>query len=279
MRIIQNPELMLKLARQVRLERKKIGLVPTMGALHQGHLSLIQKARQENDFTVVSIFVNPAQFGPREDFKKYPRPFKEDLRLCRKEGVDVVFSPVIAKMYPARHKTYVMVKNLSDILCGRSRPGHFTGVATIVTKLFNIVQPDRAYFGQKDAQQAIIIKRMTSDLNMPLKIRVLATVRHKDGLAMSSRNSYLNKQERKDALVLWKSLQLAKLLIKNGARDAKRIIRSMRMVLKKKKSLKIEYIAIVDSHALRPVTRVAKGDLITLAAWVGRTRLIDNLIV
>ncbi len=250
-----------------------------MGALHLGHLSLMRQARQETDFVVVSIFVNPIQFGPKEDFKKYPRKLKQDALLCKKEGVDIIFYPAAKEMYPVNYKTYVEVGGLSDCLCGKSRPGHFKGVASVVTKLFNIVNPDTAYFGQKDAQQAIIIKKLVEDLNFPVKIKVMPTVRQNDGLALSSRNVYLNAKERKDALVLSQSLNLAKNLIKGGVRDADKITRILRSLINRKDTAKIDYIAIVSPEDLKAVKKVSGNCLIALAAWFGKTRLIDNAII
>lgn len=262
-----------------KLRGKTVGLVPTMGALHHGHLSLIYRAAKENDIVVVSIFVNPTQFGPKEDFKKYPRNLKRDVELCRKSGVNIVFAPYAKSMYGNDHNTYVNVYNLSDVLCGKSRPGHFKGVATVVTKLFNIVQPNNAYFGQKDAQQSVIIKKIVEDLNMPLKIKVIPTIREKDGLAMSSRNVYLSPKERKDALVLVQALRMAKLLINKGIIDSNRVIREMKAVVLNKDSVKIDYIAIVNVKNLQPIKKITKGSLIALAVHIGKTRLIDNIII
>ena len=214
MKIIRGIIPMQKLCGRLKAEGRKIGFVPTMGALHEGHLALIRKARKENDTLVVSIFVNPAQFGPKEDFKRYPRSLTRDSLLCKKCGVDIIFSPAVSSIYPKGYRTYVRVEGLSEVLCGAFRKGHFRGVATVVAKLFNIVQPDRAYFGQKDAQQCVIIKKMCRDLNMPLDIKVLPTVRGPGGLALSSRNAYLSPEERKDALVLFQALSKAKELIK-----------------------------------------------------------------
>jgi pantoate--beta-alanine ligase len=257
---------------------KSIGFVPTMGALHEGHLSLIRRARRENDIAVVSIFVNPTQFAPQEDLKKYPRDLKRDARLCSREGVDCIFYPAAGQMYPAGYRTYVTVEKLSDVLCGKSRPGHFKGVATVVTKLFNIVNPDSAYFGQKDAQQAIIIKRMASDLNMPVEIKVMPTLRAKDGLALSSRNVYLSKQERKDALVLSGALKAALNLVKAGAREPAKVIKKMQQLILAKKTAKIDYISLVDLDRLEPVKRISAGCLLALAVRIGKTRLIDNAV-
>jgi len=279
MRLIRSIKKMYEFSKKAHLEGKTIGFVPTMGYLHQGHLSLIRKARKENDIVVVSIFVNPIQFGPKEDFRKYPRDLKRDMNLAKQVGTDVIFYPDAKDMYPEGFKTYVNVEELSEKLCGKFRPGHFKGVATVVTKLFNIVCPDIAYFGQKDAQQAIIIKRMVADLNIPVKIKVLPIVREKDGLAMSSRNTYLNEKERKDALVLYQALNLAKELIKSGITDTKTIIRKMRQLIEKKKNAKIDYIEIVQMENLKSLKVISDNCLIALAVWIGKTRLIDNIIV
>lgn len=256
-----------------------IGLVPTMGYLHEGHLSLMRKAKRDTDKAVVSIFVNPAQFGPREDYTKYPRNFKRDERLAKSIGVDTIFYPSVMQMYPNRFCTYVNVENLTEGLCGKFRPGHFRGVTTVVTKLFNIVKPDIAYFGQKDAQQAIVIKKMTEDLNIPVKIKVMPTIREKDRLAMSSRNVYLSSDERKKALILYKSLQVARNLIKSGETNPAKIKNKMRMMIEKIKNSKIDYISIVDMDTMKDVKNLKANVLIALAVWIGKTRLIDNIIV
>lgn len=258
---------------------KLIGFVPTMGYLHEGHLSLIREARRENDLVVISIFVNPTQFGPKEDYRKYPRDFKRDEKLAESEGVDVIFYPSVKEMYQDRYRTYVEVTDITERLCGKSRPSHFKGVATVVTKLFNIVLPDVAYFGQKDAQQAIVIKRMVEDLNMDLKIKVMPIIREPDGLAMSSRNVYLSEKERMDALALYESLNLAKRLIKSGMRNAQKIKSQMRRLIDSKESARIDYISISDLKDLREIKYIKKDTLIALAVWVGKTRLIDNIIV
>ena len=265
-------------SRKNRRKGLTLGFVPTMGALHEGHASLIRSARKENDIVIVSIFVNPTQFGPREDFKKYPRDFQRDMLLCKREGVDVVFHPPASAMYPSNYRTSVLVEGLSEVLCASFRPGHFKGVATVVTKLFNIVGPKVAYFGQKDAQQAIIIKRMVRDLNIPAKIKVLPTIREKDGLALSSRNAYLNPKERKTAAVLYEALKKAKDLIKKGKRDARDVIRRMKRIIHRSGIVKIDYICIVDLDNLQPLKKITDNSLIALAAWVGKTRLIDNII-
>jgi pantoate--beta-alanine ligase len=240
---------------------------------------LIRWARRENNIVVVSIFVNPTQFGPKEDFKHYPRPLKKDFFLCRQESVDFIFYPTIKDIYPRCFATYVYVEGLSNLLCGESRPGHFRAVTTIVTKLLNIVHPDTAYFGQKDAQQAIIIKKMVSDLNIPVRIKVMPTVRDEDGLALSSRNMYLNSRERQDALVLFQSLKLGVSLIKSGERDAGKIIGRMSKLIREKNRAKIDYICVVDLKNLKPVKRISKNCLIALAVRIGKTRLIDNTII
>ena len=253
--------------------------MPTMGALHAGHFSLIKQARKENDIVVVSIFVNPAQFGAGEDFKKYPRSFKSDVESCRKLGVDFVFLPDKKDMYPKEYATFVNVEGLSDLLCGLNRPGHFRGVATVVAKLLNIIQPDTLYLGQKDAQQAIIIARMVKDLNFSVKVKVLPIVREKDGLALSSRNAYLSKNERAGAAVLFKALQLAEALISNGQRDTARLISRMKQLIEKNKQAKIDYVAILDPEQLREIKKVKPGSLIALAVKIGKTRLIDNITI
>ena len=227
---------------------------------------------------VVSIFVNPAQFGPGEDFKRYPRNFAADKEVCQKVKVDFLFAPRVKEIYPQGYCSYVRVKGLEDKLCGVFRPGHFQGVTTIVHKLFNIVQPDIAYFGQKDFQQAVIIKRMVRDLNIPVKIRVLPIVREKDGLAMSSRNKYLNRQQRKEALILFQSLQLAKEALKRGERNSARIISRMKKMIERVPEAKIDYVSIVDPETLEDVRLVRGRVLVALAVRIGRARLIDNII-
>ncbi|MBM3244233.1 MAG: pantoate--beta-alanine ligase [Candidatus Omnitrophica bacterium] len=279
MRIIHSIGLMQKVSSSGKARGKTIGFVPTMGALHAGHLSLIRAARKHSDLCVVSIFINPSQFGPNEDFKKYPRDLRGDTQLCRKEGVDIIFNPDPGEMYPDDFKTNVYVRQLSGLLCGKSRPGHFAGVATVVAKLFNIVQPDLAYFGQKDAQQAVIIKQMCRDLNFPLKIKIMPTLRNKDGLALSSRNEYLSPKEQGSALALQESLNLAKSCIKKGERNAARVIRLMRGLIRKEKSAKIDYVAIVDPRTLKPLKKITGGYLIALAVRIGKTRLIDNICI
>ncbi len=258
---------------------KTIGFVPTMGALHKGHISLIRRASLDSDVTVVSIFVNPAQFSPSEDFKKYPRDFSRDKNICKKEKVDVLFYPSAGQMYPPGYNTVVKVSQMDNTMCGKSRPGHFTGVATVVLKLLNITQPTTAYFGQKDAQQAAVIQRMSKDLNLPVRIKVLPIVRDNDGLALSSRNSYLDKGQRQDALILYRALMLAKNMIKGGEKDVKKIIRAMNTMISGNKNIRLDYIVIVDPLNLKPKNILSGNCLIALAAWLGKTRLIDNIIV
>lgn len=279
MRIVRAIKQMVQISKGIRLNKHRIGFVPTMGALHEGHLSLIRQARKENDFVVVSIFVNPTQFGPKEDFTKYPRDLNSDAKMCKNEGVDLIFAPSAKDMFPDNYKTYVEVKHLSDVLCGKYRAGHFKGVATVVSKLFNIIQPDIAYFGQKDAQQAIIIKKLTEDLNIPVEIKVMPTVREESGLAMSSRNKYLNEKEKKAAVGLHEALNKAQDLINKGKKDYQEIIRQVKAVLNKNKIKKIDYISIVDLQNLQSLSKIKGGVLVALAAWVGKTRLIDNIII
>jgi len=262
--------------------RKKgltVGFVPTMGALHEGHLSLIRQSIRDNDKTVVSIFVNPKQFGKNEDLSYYPRPINKDLYLCRKAGVDIVFSPCLKDMYAKDFRTKVSVEELGDSLCGEVRPGHFIGVATVVVKLFNIVGPDIAYFGQKDAQQAAVIKQLIKDLDFSVKLKVMPIVRENDGLALSSRNVYLNKQQRKDALILSQSLELAKGLVKNGTSSTKNIVGLIKKNINSVSSAKIDYVEIVQKDSLIPLKRVNNNAMLLLAVWIGKTRLIDNAIL
>jgi len=276
MLILKSPNKAHRTLSRIRREGKVIGFVATMGALHDGHLWLIRRALKENDIVVVSIFVNPAQFGPKEDLKRYPRPIKKDLSLCRKAGVDFVFLPDLKDIYPGGFCTYINVQGLSQRLCGKARPGHFQGVATVVAKLFNIIQPDTAYFGQKDFQQGVIIRRMVKDLNIPVRIKVLPTARGKDGLALSSRNSYLSAAERQDALVLPAALVLAQSMFQSGIRDAAKIISAVRQLVRKAKSAEVDYAAIVDPKDLRPPKKIDGGCLLALAVRIGRARLIDN---
>lgn len=277
-RVIKIAE-MKRVARALKSQGRTIGFVPTMGFLHQGHLSLVRESRKSADSTVVSIFVNPLQFGPKEDLKEYPRDIRRDSLLLEKEGVDYLFYPNSRDMYPEGYKTYVTVYDLEDKLCGRSRPGHFKGVSTVVLKLFNIVNPDLAFFGQKDAQQAIILKRMVKDLNLGVKIEVLPIIRDEDGLALSSRNIYLNSEERKAARVLLRSLKDAEILVKKGEKKSASLIERMREMIEAEPLAKIDYIEIVDLDELAPIKEIKKEALIALAVFIGKTRLIDNAII
>ena len=258
---------------------KTIGFVPTMGYLHEGHLSLVRESRRRCGATVVSIFVNPAQFGPSEDLQRYPRDLAKDSAMLEREGVDVLFVPAAEAVYPPGYKTYVEVRDLQDRLCGRTRPGHFRGVATVVLKLFNIVRPHVAFFGAKDAQQTVIIEKMARDLDLDVEIAVCPIVREPDGLAMSSRNVYLSPDERAAARVLSKSLTEAERLIREGERDASRIVGRMKDTIAGEPLARLDYAEIVEAESLEPVVEVRGGTLILLAVYIGRTRLIDNLRV
>ena len=258
---------------------RTIGFVPTMGALHEGHLSLVRAARNECDYTVVSIFVNPSQFGPGEDFAQYPRTLETDLDLLAGCGADLAFVPAGEEVYRPGHDTWVEVGATAGPLEGQCRPGHFRGVATVVLKLLNMVQPDAAYFGQKDYQQALVIRRMAADLDLPTAIRVCPIVREPDGLAMSSRNRYLTPAARQRALVLWKSLQLAGELVEQGERDARTIAARMRGVIETAEDARIDFVALVDPETLQPVETIAGPTLAALAVKIENTRLIDNCIL
>ncbi|MCS6963919.1 pantoate--beta-alanine ligase [Thermoflexus sp.] len=255
------------------------GFVPTMGYLHEGHLSLVRRARAENDRVAVSIFVNPTQFGPHEDYNRYPRDLNRDLRLLEPLGVDLVFAPPVEEMYPPGFQTWVIVEEVSRPLEGAARPGHFRGVATVVVKLLNIVQPDRAYFGQKDAQQAVVIRRMVQDLNIPVEIVVCPTVREPDGLAMSSRNTYLNPEERRAATVLFRALQAAKARYEQGERDAERLREVMREVIRAEPLARPDYVSVADPETLQELSWVEDRALLSLAVYIGKTRLIDNILL
>jgi pantoate--beta-alanine ligase len=264
---------------EARAAGKTIGLVPTMGALHEGHLSLVRTSSSECDFTVVSVFVNPTQFGPGEDFEKYPRDLERDTEVAAEAGADFIFAPPPGVMYPQGYATYVEVERLTEVLCGASRPKHFRGVTTVVTKLFNICKPDVAYFGQKDAQQAVVIKRMTRDLDMDVEIRVIPIVRESDGLAMSSRNKYLSEGERKQATCLFRALKRAEELFASGVADNGEIINEMTVVVEAEPDAIIDYISIVDADELGPVEQITGPALVALAVFFGETRLIDNTIL
>ena len=266
--------------RKLRLElAEPVGLVPTMGYLHDGHLAMVKQARAENSSVVVSIFINPTQFGPREDFASYPRNYERDLAMLEKEGADIVFMPPAAKMYPPQFNSWVEVDKITERLEGATRPGHFKGVTTVVAKLFNIVQPTRAYFGQKDAQQLAVIKKMVTDLNMNLEVISVPTVREPDGLAMSSRNRYLNREERQAATALYRALVLAQNLWLGGERDAGRIRQEMLTLLQKEPLATIDYVSIADAETLDELDTVKPHALVSLAVRIGKTRLIDNVVL
>ena len=258
---------------------RTIGLVPTMGALHDGHLSLVRRAKQECGVTVVSVFVNPAQFGPGEDYLNYPRDPERDTELLRSEGADFLFEPPVEEIYPPGFQSYITVEEVAEPLEGKFRPGHFRGVATVVAKLLNAVRPDRAYFGQKDAQQCVVIRRMVRDQHIPVEIVVCPTVREPDGLAMSSRNAYLDPEERKSATVLYRALCRARDLMERGERDAKTIEHEMRALIEAEPCARIDYAAVVDAETLQSVENVDRNSLAALAVWIGRARLIDNMRV
>ena len=266
-------------AAELRSRGRTIGLVPTMGFLHEGHLSLVRESLKKTEATVVSIFVNPLQFGPREDFQKYPRDPARDAAVLEAEGVSVLFQPAELEMYPEGYRTTVEVAGLQDKLCGASRPGHFKGVATVVLKLLQIVGPDRALFGRKDAQQAMILRRMAEDLNLDVTIEVLPIVRESDGLAMSSRNAYLSPEERQAATVLFKSLEEARRIFDGGERAAARILDKMSRLIGEEPRAKVDYLEIVDANTLEPLDRIEEEALVALAVFFGRTRLIDNTIL
>jgi len=264
--------------REAWVGRKRLGLVPTMGALHEGHLSLVRLARAQCDVVAVSIFVNPVQFGPHEDLARYPRPFERDCDLLRAEKVHLLFAPTVEEMYPPGTLTYVTVEEMSARLCGRSRPGHFRGVTTVVSKLFHIVGPDVAYFGQKDAAQVAILHKMVADQNFPVQIEVGPIIREPDGLAMSSRNAYLDPQQRQQALVLYRSLKRVKELFEKGEHDSDRLIDAAQEILRNEPAARLDYFEIVDPTTLLPVPD-ASGALVALAAVLGATRLIDNMLL
>ncbi|RME23573.1 MAG: pantoate--beta-alanine ligase [Candidatus Zixiibacteriota bacterium] len=278
MQTVRSIRRMQKLARALAAEGKTIGLVPTMGYLHEGHLSLIRRAKKHADIVIVSIFVNPTQFGPREDLKRYPRDEKGDLKKIKQTGGDIAFIPTAAQMYPDGFSTWVEVKGLTDTLEGASRPGHFRGVTTVVAKLFNICRPDVVVFGLKDYQQAIVLRQMTRDLNYPVKYLIAPTVREPDGLAMSSRNAYFSPSERREAVCLYYALRTAKAMVRAGVTQAARIEREMRAVIRATcPTAEIDYIAFTDYDNLKPVRRITKGIICSLAVRVHGIRLIDNM--
>lgn len=277
MKIVSTIEEVRAQVKEWKKEGKTIGFVPTMGYLHEGHMSLIDAAG-ENDKVVVSIFVNPMQFGPTEDLASYPRDLEHDAKLCEEHGVDLIFHPTPEEMYGDQFYSYVDMDVLTKELCGLSRPVHFRGVCTVVTKLFNIVTPDRAYFGQKDAQQLAVIKRMVKDLNMPLTITGCPIIREEDGLAKSSRNTYLSPEERKAALVLSRSIFLGKEMVEKGECDCKRILAAMTEEIEKEPLAKIDYVKIVDLDTMQQVEKIDRGILAAIAVYIGKTRLIDNFM-
>jgi pantoate--beta-alanine ligase len=277
MKVITSVAGMKSLARHWKKEGKSIGFVPTMGYLHEGHLSLVRESKKRTDVTVVSIFVNPAQFGPQEDFKKYPRDLEKDSAYLEKGGVDCLFYPDAAEIYPPGYRTYVEVRGLQDRLCGKSRPGHFRGVVTVILKLFDIVGPDRAFFGAKDAQQVLIIEKMAADLDLGTEVVTCPIVRDPDGLALSSRNAYLSSEERKAALVLSRSLRWAERAISAGECDAVRVIAGIRSLIEAEPLARVDYVEAVDPLDLDSVAEIRGDILIALAVFVGSTRLIDNV--
>jgi len=277
--VVERIQEMKDIVKRLKKEGKSIGFVPTMGYLHEGHLSLVRLSKQQNDITIMSIFVNPIQFGPNEDYERYPRDFERDKTLAEKEGVDYIFYPSVEEMYPEDFKTVVSVKKITEMMCGKSRPGHFDGVATVVLKLFNIVNPDRAYFGQKDAQQLAVIKQMVKDLNLDVEIVPCPIVREQDGLAMSSRNVYLSEEERKSATVLYRALNLAKEMIEKGEKEVSVIKKAMEEMILREKYTKIDYIEFVNSDTFEVISKVEGKVLIALAVFVGKARLIDNIVV
>lgn len=265
--------------KEARQSGKTIGVVPTMGALHSGHLSLVQAALEQTDFVVLTLFVNPTQFAPGEDFEKYPRPLEEDLTKCREAGVNLVFHPEVGEVYSRNNYTTVRVDTISNRLEGKFRPSHFDGVTTIVLKLFNMVLPDKAFFGQKDYQQQLLIKQMVRDLDVPVEVITCPTIRESDGLAMSSRNKYLSEEERKTALLVPESLKLAVKLLEQGEKDLSRIKDEMKNLLKSSESVKIDYVSLADPATLEELSEPQPGMVALVAAYVGTTRLIDNLII
>jgi pantoate--beta-alanine ligase len=279
MKVITSVSEMQECAMKLRSEGKVIGFVPTMGYFHEGHLSLMRRARNECDIVVVSIFVNPIQFGPGEDYERYPRDVERDLKMAEGVGVDIVFCPSVEEMYPEGYATYVNVERLTEGLCGAFRPGHFRGVTTVVTKLFNIVMPHKAYFGEKDYQQLVVIKRMVKDLNFPIEIVPCPTIRESDGLAMSSRNVYLSQEEREAALSLYRSLMTAKALFEKGERNASVLRKVVEEGLCSSELVKPQYVEVVDAETLEPIERIERDAVIAVAAFVGKARLIDNVIL
>ena len=279
MQIISTIQEMQSRAEALRREGKRIGFVPTMGFLHEGHLSLMRRAREENDIVACSIFVNPTQFGPKEDLARYPQDAEGDRRKCESAGVDVLFAPEAGEMYPEKPAVFVTVEGISDILEGAIRPGHFRGVATVVAKLFHVVKPHRAYFGQKDFQQCAVVRRMVKELDLDVEVAVLPTVREADGLAMSSRNAYLDPQQRKHAACLYRALTAAGELVRAGVREPEKVKQKARAVVAQEKVVEVDYVEIVDPETVAPLDPVRIPAVVLIAARIGTTRLIDNLPV
>lgn len=280
MKIIRSPQAMQRLAMELSAAGRRIGLVPTMGALHEGHLSLARRCRRECECVIVSIFVNPAQFGPNEDYLRYPRPFAQDAALCRVAGVDILFVPSAEDMYPPGYLTYITVEKISDIMCGAFRPGHFRGVATVVAKLFNLCRPHRAYFGAKDFQQVRVIRRMADDLHFPVRIAECPIVREKSGLALSSRNTYLSEDERSASTIISKSLQQAVDLVQcEKLKTSRKIIQKIQSEIRRIPGSRIDYVEVRDAETLAPLTAIVRPAVLAVAVWVGRTRLIDNIVI
>lgn len=281
MKVFADSKILRKTLQAFKKKNKKVGFVPTMGYLHQGHLQLIRQAKKHNDVVVVSIFVNPLQFGPKEDFKQYPRNVGRDQSLLMGEKTDILFTPEAKKFYSSEFQSFVTVRHLTQGLCGRRRPGHFEGVATVVAKLLNVVMPDTLYLGQKDYQQYRVLSQMVHDLDFETKVVMVPIVREKDGLALSSRNVYLSQTERLEALVLSRTLCYGETLIRKGARDTKKIKSDLRHMIKKASLVRLDYLEIVDAETLQPMVKLGSSDkaLIAIAAYFGKTRLIDNVLV
>lgn len=281
MKVVVSPEELQKEALAIRKSGKSIGLVPTMGALHKGHLSLVEGAKKENDVVIVSLFVNPTQFGPKEDFSNYPKPFENDKSLLEGAGVDILFAPEASSVYPKNYGTYVSLENeFLNKLCGAKRPGHFRGVSTVLSIFFNLAQPNRAYFGLKDYQQVLVVQQMVKDMRIPVEIVPMPIIRESDGVALSSRNRYLTPEERKEAVVLHKSLERAKSLIEQGEKSVPKIRAAIEETLLTSKYSKIDYIEITDPSLLEPLTFIEKRPiLIALAVLFGKARLIDNILI
>ena len=279
MQVVKTIKEVREIVAEWRKQGLSVGLVPTMGFLHEGHQSLIEKSASQNDRTVVSVFVNPIQFGPNEDLEAYPRDIEHDKAIVEKAGGSIIFHPEPAEMYPGHFTSFIDTTETTELLCGAVRPIHFRGVCTVVGKLFNIVCPDRAYFGQKDAQQLAIIKRMVKDLNMPLTVHGCPIVREADGLAKSSRNTYLSPEERKAALVLSRSIFLGKEMVEKGERDCKKVIDAMKAEIEKEPLAKIDYVKMVDLTTMQQINTIDHGVLTAIAVYIGKTRLIDNFMI